>query len=185
MGDQSANWLRCLVIALDLPGVWAQAVLSGSTVPVVTHVCVDSPVPVLAGVLRKLNAVATVRVVEIVANRDSLVERRRSGGGWAANVATTSTAAPPPADGLRRAASPSPPPAASLLGRRCAGDSRCSPAAAGESGQMREIALHRADPFAAHLRHIMILIRHCMSNFGSCYCVSLLKYIFQSRLHIA
>jgi hypothetical protein len=170
MGDQSAKQLRCLVIALDLPGVWSKAVLSGGAIPVVTHVCVDGPVPVLAGVLRKLSAVATVGVVEIVANRDSLVECRRSSGGWAANAATTSTAAPPPADGLRRAASASPPPAASLLGRCCDGESRCSPAAAGESGQMREIALHRADPFAAHLRHIIIIIRHCISKFGSCYC---------------
>jgi hypothetical protein len=131
--------------------VWTQAVLSGGSVPVVTHVCVDGPVPVLACVLRKLSAVATVRIVEIVANRDSLVERRRSGGGWAANVATTSAAAPPSADGLRRAAPPSPPPAASLLGSCWVGESCCSPAAAGECGQMREIALHRADPFAADL----------------------------------
>jgi hypothetical protein len=132
--DHSSNQLCRLVVSLHLPGVRAQAVLSGGTVPVVTHVGVDGSVTVLAGGLCELGAVAAVGVVEIVANRDSVVECRRSGGGRAANAATSSTTALPATSGLRRAASAAPSPAASLLVRRHTGESCCSPDAAGESG---------------------------------------------------
>jgi hypothetical protein len=101
-------------------------------VPVIAHMRVDGPVAVLACALCELGAVAAVRIVEVVADWDSLVECGGSSCGGAAYVAASSPAAASAHGGLRGAASPAAPSAIARLWVRCrTGRYRASTATAG------------------------------------------------------
>ncbi len=121
-------------------------------VPVVAYMSIDGTVTVLAGALCELGSVAAGRVVEVVTHRYPLVESWRPGGGRAADAATTPSASTSARGGLRCAASATAPPAVGGLHIPCGADRGCAGAdAAGESRQMRKIALDCADPLATHL----------------------------------
>jgi hypothetical protein len=99
-------------------------------VPVIAHMRVDGPVAVLACALCELGAVAAVRVVEVIADWDSLVECGGSGCGRAPYVAASSPAAASAHGGLGAAASPAAPSAVARLWVCCRAGRHCASAAA-------------------------------------------------------